>query len=321
MSHFTVLVPAKDRAELHRKLIPYKEYGWGDDDDGLDPYLVFQVEYSAPEVPEAAAGIARKVLSDDCFTSEPETRAKYAQYLADEDWHAILRDYEGGTADEYGNWGYTYNPNAKWDWYSVGGRWSGLLRLKDFAAALVENSIGRGTPGIFGRMNNHIDRVDFALAGNIDWDGMQQEQIDRKMERYNIYHQAKATGCQPTEDDIEKARDRVAGSKKLQDEFGSGERLATLWAIEREAREIAKVWLDIGEMNLMDVAEDEYKELLTPDALAFAFIDLEGKWNQSGQMGWFACVSNPEPDYDARFWEFIKTIPPELQVYIVDCHI
>lgn len=27
--------------------------------------------------------------------------------------------------------GYYYNHNAKWDWYQIGGRWSGLIRLKD----------------------------------------------------------------------------------------------------------------------------------------------------------------------------------------------
>jgi len=29
-----------------------------------------------------------------------------------------------------GKYGYWENPNAKWDWYQVGGRWSGLLKIK-----------------------------------------------------------------------------------------------------------------------------------------------------------------------------------------------
>ena len=24
-----------------------------------------------------------------------------------------------------------YNPDSRWDWYSIGGRWSGFLPLKD----------------------------------------------------------------------------------------------------------------------------------------------------------------------------------------------
>ena len=48
------------------------------------------------------------------------------------------RLYEYGTRyddpehlDEDGNRHSTYNPNSKWDWYSIGGRWNGMLKLKD----------------------------------------------------------------------------------------------------------------------------------------------------------------------------------------------
>lgn len=33
--------------------------------------------------------------------------------------------------DETGKKGYWENPNAKWDWYVVGGRWSNLIKKKD----------------------------------------------------------------------------------------------------------------------------------------------------------------------------------------------
>lgn len=33
--------------------------------------------------------------------------------------------------DEHGNLLTTYNPNSKWDWYSIGGRWSGGLHVVD----------------------------------------------------------------------------------------------------------------------------------------------------------------------------------------------
>ena len=36
----------------------------------------------------------------------------------------------GYEIDENDNLLATYNPNSKWDWYSVGGRWSGFLPLK-----------------------------------------------------------------------------------------------------------------------------------------------------------------------------------------------
>lgn len=39
----------------------------------------------------------------------------------------------------------TYNPYAKWDWYVIGGRWSGLLQLKDGAKPLEPLTFNFGT--------------------------------------------------------------------------------------------------------------------------------------------------------------------------------
>lgn len=58
---------------------------------------------------------------------------------------------ESEELDEEGNVISAGNPDAKWDWYSVGGRWSNMLILK--------GSGGKGS-------------ADVALAGEIDWDEM-----------------------------------------------------------------------------------------------------------------------------------------------------
>ena len=43
----------------------------------------------------------------------------------------FMKDYNGENFDEeQKDWGYWENPNAKWDWYSIGGRWKGLLKAK-----------------------------------------------------------------------------------------------------------------------------------------------------------------------------------------------
>lgn len=43
--------------------------------------------------------------------------------------------------DSEGNELSTYNPNAKWDWYQVGGRWDGFLKTKD-GREINETTIG-----------------------------------------------------------------------------------------------------------------------------------------------------------------------------------
>ncbi len=68
----------------------------------------------------------------------------YAEKYADLD--TFVRDWHGHKGlDEHGNALSTRNPNGKWDWYTIGGRWGGLLvvgwqdvnsaRLKDINPA------------------------------------------------------------------------------------------------------------------------------------------------------------------------------------------
>jgi hypothetical protein len=59
---------------------------------------------------------------------------------------------------ETGKKGHWYNPNAKWDWYSLGGRWSGSIKLKEGASGVV------GQSGTFG---NEVG-IDSAKAGDIE---------------------------------------------------------------------------------------------------------------------------------------------------------
>src|SRR5690606_6757529 len=54
----------------------------------------------------------------------------------------------------------TYNPQSKWDWYQIGGRWSGLLILLDGST------------------------VDQARKGDIDWAATNTAQHDGRFSTY-----------------------------------------------------------------------------------------------------------------------------------------
>lgn len=66
-----------------------------------------------------------------------------------------------GYREENGKYGYFYNPDAKWDWYSIGGRWNGMLRLKDGATG------EKGEDGVFGGYDD--DGFSSAKVGDIDF--------------------------------------------------------------------------------------------------------------------------------------------------------
>lgn len=66
-------------------------------------------------------------------------------------WEDVQKDYKG-KIDKDGNIWSTYNPNAQWDWYQIGGRWSNYFPLKE-----------RDSEG-------NIKYADEATIGEVDWD-------------------------------------------------------------------------------------------------------------------------------------------------------
>ena len=56
------------------------------------------------------------------FNEVVEAGSPYAEFKEDEDSDVDLVT---------GKKGYWFNPNARWDWYSIGGRWAGQLKVKN----------------------------------------------------------------------------------------------------------------------------------------------------------------------------------------------
>lgn len=60
----------------------------------------------------------------------------------DHEYLEFREDEEGNIDMATGERGYWYNPNAKWDWYEIGGRWSGYfdgantINVKDYDTAI-----------------------------------------------------------------------------------------------------------------------------------------------------------------------------------------
>lgn len=123
MSHFTVgVLIDKNGKELEELLAPYQENNMG---DCPKEYLEFND------------------CTDEVLNSWEEHKKDY------EDIDTFAYEYYGYKKDvETGKYGYWENPNAKWDWYVIGGRWRNSLLKKD------------GT------------RCNYSELKNIDWETM-----------------------------------------------------------------------------------------------------------------------------------------------------
>lgn len=115
MSHFSVLVLHAKDDSFEDLLAPF------DENLEVKPYLYIPHEKAIEEMEQGLA------------TLNPDVQEKY-KAMSETD---RLRSYFGGIIDEEGNIWSTYNPQSRWDWYSVGGRWGKHpIPLKDGSSAV-----------------------------------------------------------------------------------------------------------------------------------------------------------------------------------------
>lgn len=109
MSHYTVAVFTKEGQSVDCLLEPF------DENIEVEPYVRRTKEEVLKEIEKYCD--ENEVLRKEYLTlSDKEKMRDWARY----------NDF-----DEDGNPLSTYNPNSKWDWYSVGGRWDNLLKTKN----------------------------------------------------------------------------------------------------------------------------------------------------------------------------------------------
>jgi hypothetical protein len=95
------------------------------------------------------------------------------------DYEEYLRDWHG--VEDEDRQGYDFNPNAKWDWYQLGGRWTGYFKLK---------SGKHGELGDFSLVSSRraeYGTADQAYKRDIDFERMEQDQFEETSATYDKF--------------------------------------------------------------------------------------------------------------------------------------
>ena len=146
MSHFTVLVIGKD---VDKQLKKYDEN-------------IRMPEYKLGEVPQKEKDrILDYYQKNENFVGTFDEC--YAEYGEEWDNNSLKKD-ENGVWCEFS----TYNPLSQWDWYIVGGRWSGFFKMKPEAVVIL------GEPGVFDN-KAEVGHGDVAMKKDIDFEGMRND--------------------------------------------------------------------------------------------------------------------------------------------------
>lgn len=315
MSHFSVLVVAQSDEIMKAKLAPYQENNMG---ECPAEYLAFhdiedeyRKQYESESVERIQMGDGRLLTTwDDEFRVSgrfghgagthriPEHLPKIEVPLREtfatfEDYMSEWCGYEVRDTKE-GRFGYWENPNKKWDWYTIGGRWSGELMLKPISEAAGIFPVSRnGAGGAFNEANALLSRADIARIRDVDWEGMRQEEMDAARKKW----QAMQTLKQMELDERPKSK---------RSDFAWENGLGML------RNDSPLITLE---------TEEEYVNHEANDGLTWAFINVDGKWIERADMGWWGAHGDIQPDYGAAWWSLIKNAPDDLYVYIIDCHI
>ena len=335
MSHFSVLVATPDDAPIAAALRPYHEFECtGEDDeyvvnvDKLDELWNNYKEYGE-KYPDFGAFLLdgwglRPVMGDDAPDLEGEH--KYGHYRVNEEGH--VTEVVQRT-----------NPNKKWDYWSVGGRYAGKLRIVDATCDY----------------NQMADRSGYnaALKSNVDWFGMKKEKTTQRKQ----WVESCLTAAEGLDRD-EALKAFYAAEPYLAEVNGRADEWAKtreesrlsfrnyLLKVYDEAHPVAVVirlglWFNTsllknkafrfgGIFNLSQgmlppdepVTDIEAWIESAPPLTAFAMV-IDGVWYESGEMGWWGMVSAEKKPADWE-WEFndrLQQIPNDYLLTIVDCHI
>lgn len=312
MSHFSVIVATKD--------YPTNEIL----SETLQPFHEFE-----------CTGV------DDCFVQDVDVTGDYARLFAEwgEDSYKSLLEFveadgkklvkSGDHPDLVGEHKYGYcvmdsngilkvidrtNPDRKWDYWRVGGRYCRKFIPKPGRKGRTEPLSWEWKD----QEREAPDGVDVIRKGDLD---IQAMRYAREQDRRDLVADVVAkTGLSFEEvcRGIEEHSESCKGWRDLPEPRPRGEEFQA-WLAERS--ELASK-VDRGCCSVPDTNGLTVQEWIAsaPYLTSFAFIR-KGKWEEKGSMGWFACVSNEKEDWPDQFLSLIDNVPDDWYLTVVDCHI
>lgn len=350
MSHFSVLVVTDDdtRDTLAAALQPFHEY----ECTGIDDEYVVDVDVTEEVMAEwrradgatglrLADGAIHNRFDDKFYVEKPrdpdDPFSSQFEFQMPEGAEEItlseeeLAKHTGGTLAQFAeDWNGAFeregkffkrtNPNAKWDWWSIGGRYQGMLQVKPGV-----DDYGVGRPGLMGSTSER-GGVDSCRVGDLDLARMKAQAVAERRSAWDeTIAKAREVGMDHTAVQIDELRRAYYRKRRAEIEEWTSDP-------SQDRREHFRVFM--GEMfPLGDVFDGFFRSRTTdedieiedwiaaaPPFATFAVL-MDGRWYQRGEMGWWGIVSDENDNWLSHFEDLFKSLKPEQWVTVVDCHI
>ncbi len=268
-------------------------------------------------------GWTEETIPTSEMMSFPEFIKDYHEYESITEWEAP--DYEdkhsGGyfivnDAGEVTKVFRRYNPDGHWDWYEVGGRWSGELRVLDPALgqAAEDHWTGKAPENGF----------DVSRRDNLDIAAMSSVVSGQRRKWFNDIAERAGVDLETLERMLHLHREVHQKWLALDPRPRGGEYREWLIATVEEGETLHKVVT--ASFETPELKEGQTIEAFIADVVplsAHAMI-IGGKWRQRGKMGWFATMSKEamsHEEWTATVWKTIDETPGDHWITVVDCHV
>ena len=219
--------------------------------------------------------------------------------------------------------GYWKNPQAKWDWYQLGGRWTGFFRMKAAQSAYAVGKPGLMTEPAEAGCADQARKCDINFEAMVEEAGTKAaERFDKLLRLLDVTELPKIISWAEFIDD--KGKYKKWSIDKRRDTYHAQPIKQKIDAIAKGLEDADDrswlAWLDYEDFM---VGREEYIRIQKLQAFSTFAILKDGKWYEKGEMGWWGMVGN-EKDTEAWLEEFNKLIdglPDSTLLSVYDCHI
>lgn len=245
----------------------------------------------------------------------------FAEYAAENYGAPIIAEgVEPDLEDEH-KWGWTRvnaagevlevidrtNPNKKWDWYVLGGRWAGFFKMKPNVRGI------QGRPGLMTPAAGE-GTADSAFKMDIDFDGMRAEARAEAEQEYDRFEAAvKDCPKAQTWTEVRQAHERNIDAAR--DAYNAQSAIIAL----KEAG------IDPWGCAIEQYGYDRAAYITRSEAgrLGTYAILKDGEWIARGEMGWFGFSDDhmTKDEWDKRYLELLESLPDDTLLSVYDCHI
>ena len=291
MSHFVVLVIGDD---VEQQLAPYHEFECTGEDD---EYVVDVEEIDK---------LREEWNNPSDFVKE--NYKHFSQYVTDYYGRPIVKPAEEVDLEGEHKYGYALmnddsevysvinrtNPNAKWDWYQEGGRYSKWYYDKE------GNNITSGP------------------LKNFDFEAKMRQAENDAVTDFNFWEKMFEEHGKDAKswDDILKMEDLSIDEKR---ELYNSQPIIMAF---KDCEHFKHHWF-FKPIEDMGYDREKYIEKCRKESITSYAVVKGGTWYQRGEMGWFGMSSNEmdRDDWDSQFHALLNGLDPETQLTVIDCHI